>query len=428
MNFRAGREPWCFNKIILWLSKDAADVASSPYIEGDGTDVVLSGTSGDFVLADNFVLAFGAGKDLEVASDGTDVTFTVANALSIEDGTGSLSLGVGAAGAWAMSDGTAELTMDGAGAVSLNDGTGYLTMDGAGASELSDGVGAITMDGAGAISINDGVAGIDLDGSGAVVFDAFASLTMGCSGDVALTVGGNTSLSTPGYLDGLNALSSRYALKWVAGERGLVATNASAAYTVDFDFEAQGTNASDDDITMSPLGGLSLETDGADGDEVILWPHQTHVTPWDDVQWDTDAQVIFETDIVLGADIANYIGWAGLKLTNTEVKATDADQVYFRFEDDVAAGNWEVVYTNTADTLVSMDTGVTAVAGTRYHLKLAVQADRTVLCYINSVLVATTNALDAATALKPVIGVAADGAAAAKGMGVLGAAISRVVA
>jgi len=117
----------------------------------DGTDVVVTGT-GDLVIADAVSLAIGTGKDLDIVSDGTDVTMTGTGAITITDSTGTVSIGVGVAGAVNISDGTASLTMDASGAVSLGDGTGSIEIDGAGALSLT-GVTTIDLDGSGAVSL-----------------------------------------------------------------------------------------------------------------------------------------------------------------------------------------------------------------------------------------------------------------------------------
>lgn len=259
---------------------------------------------------------------------------------------------------------------------------------------------------------------------------------------VSPAIQGTAAVQPTARLNGLNGLSERFELRWIAGAKGLPQLNAvtdppagdaynTAAMTAlliaDRDFELLGMNASSDDVTLNPEGGIILETDGADGDEEILLPHlNTGQSPWTGVTWGTDQQTIWSAHIKTGANITNAIIWAGLKLTNTEVIATDNDQVYFRYEDDVNAGKWEVVW-SIANTDTETDTTVAAAINTDYHLVIAIAADRTARCYINGVLVATTTALTAADFI-PYIGVAADGAGAAKSLIVRGQTISRAFA
>jgi hypothetical protein len=240
---------------------------------------------------------------------------------------------------------------------------------------------------------------------------------------------------------GLNAPSPRYELAWTAGARGKPALNAVialdensnaaahlAANLADRQFEVLGVNATTALVTFYVEGGLLLTTAGADGDEMILVPHlDTNQSAWNVVTWGTDQEVVWQAHVKTAASVANFIAWAGLKLTNTEVKATDDNQVYFRVEDDVTTAHWELVW-SIAGVDVSTDTAVTVAANTEYHLVITIDSARIARGYINGVLVATTTALADAIDLIPYIGVAADGAGAAKALRVMGQAISRKVA
>jgi hypothetical protein len=229
---------------------------------------------------------------------------------------------------------------------------------------------------------------------------------------------------------GFNHLSRRYELRWVAGQRGKPSLNAdiqnSAEATrmiADPDFEVLGTNASSDDVTFNAEGGVTFTTDGADGDGVILLPHlDANQSAWTQVTWGSDKQVEWECFIKTGASVADVVIYAGLKLTNTNVVATDADQAFFRYED---SGNWDAVY-SVGGTDSEDDTGVAVAASTQYHLRIVIDSDRVPRFYINEVLVVTGDALTNAIDFIPYIGVVA-GAAAAKTLDVYGQAISRDV-
>ena len=226
--------------------------------------------------------------------------------------------------------------------------------------------------------------------------------------------------------------SSRFSLSWVAGQRGKVGINAdiqdaaeATRMVTDPEFELLGTNAVSTDVTFNPEGGLILETVGADGDEDIIVPHlDANQSAWAQTTWGADQETTWECWIKTGANITNCIIWAGLKLTNTEVTATDNDQVFFRYEDDNNDGEWEAI-SSVGGADDEHDTGVIVAVDTDYHLKIEIQADRTAKFYINEVLVETSAALTDATDLIPYIGVAADGAAAAKSLIVRGQSISR---
>lgn len=227
----------------------------------------------------------------------------------------------------------------------------------------------------------------------------------------------------------------RVGLRWVAGARGKPGLNAdiqnaaeSVRMVTDPDLEILGTNATSALCTLNAEGGITMTTAGADGDEMILAPHlDANQTAWTAWTWGTDRSVVWECTIKTGASIDNCIVWAGLKLTNTEVTATDADQVFFRYENGVNSGKWQAISSiGGADD--AADSGVTVAAGTFYHLKIVIAADRTARMYINGALVETTAALTDATDLIPYIGIAADGAAEAKALTVYGQAISRAAA
>ena len=248
---------------------------------------------------------------------------------------------------------------------------------------------------------------------------------------LGLKVGGHAAMD--GRVTGIG-MSKRYELKWTPGNYGIPSINAdilsvteATNITADRDFEILGGNATTDDALIYAEGGIEMSTSGADGDACILVAHiDANLTAWDDVTWGTDRETEWECLIQSGGNITNAIIWAGLKLTNTAVVATDADQVFFRFEDDVNSGKWQAVSSiggvDSAD-----DAGIAAVViDTTYHLRIAIDSVRVARMYINDVLVKTTAALTDAIDLKPYIGVEADGAAAVKTLRIFGQAISRV--
>ena len=175
-------------------------------------------------------------------------------------------------------------------------------------------------------------------------------------------------------------------------------------------WEVLGVNGTSALVTHDANGGILLTTAGADGDEIIIVPHvNTDVSGWKSRTLLTDASPYFRAKVRTQGSITKAILWAGLKLTNTEVKATDDDQCYFRAEDDVTSGNWEII-NSRAGTDVSSDSALLPVINTDYELEIFVDAARVPRCFINGVLVLTGAALTTAIALLPFVGVAADGA------------------
>lgn len=229
-----------------------------------------------------------------------------------------------------------------------------------------------------------------------------------------------------------SVIPSRFELLWRAGQRGkpgvngdILSATEATRMIADPDFELLGTNAVSGSSAFAAEGGITLTTAGADGDQVILVPHlDANQSAWTQVTWGTDRQVVWQTRIKTGANITNAVIWAGLKETNTSVTATDDDQVFFRYEDDVNSGNWQAV-SSIGGTDDAADAGVAVAVSTDYELIIAIGSDRTARMFINGALVETTGALTDATDLIPYIGVEADGAAAAKALTIRGQYISR---
>jgi len=239
-------------------------------------------------------------------------------------------------------------------------------------------------------------------------------------------------MSGPNSLTGFNALSTRYELRWVAGQRGKPSLNADiqnaaegTRMIADPDFEILGTNASSDDCTFNVEGGVVIETDGADNDQVIILPHlDANQSAWAQVTWGTDQETAWECYLKTSAITAVTI-WAGLKLTNTSVTATDDDQAFFRYAAATNDGKWQAI-SSAAGVDDAADTGVTVAADTTYRLKIAIDSSRVARFYINNALVETSGALVTAKDLIPYIGVHAN-EAAAKTIIVYGQNISRNV-
>ena len=133
-------------------------------------------------------------------------------------------------------------------------------------------------------------------------------------------------------------LAGRYELRWVAGQRGKPSINADILSTTeavreiaDPDFEVLGTNGTSALSTKYAEGGITFTTATADNDQMILVPHlDANQSNWTGVTWGTDKQVEWECEITIPVLTALTV-WAGLKLTNTSVVATDDDQAFFRY-------------------------------------------------------------------------------------------------
>jgi len=166
-------------------------------------------------------------------------------------------------------------------------------------------------------------------------------------------------------------------------------------------FELLGANASDADVTFSSGAGapcgLKLETDGADNDSIIILPHlDSAATAWSSTEWGTENQVEWECAIRTGDAITTQGIWAGLKLTNTDVYATDANQAYFVYGSDDDSGalttnaNLHFVYSIAGTDYIS-DLDIALAADTNYRLGITIDSDRKVSAWVNGVQYSLTS-------------------------------------
>jgi len=162
-----------------------------------------------------------------------------------------------------------------------------------------------------------------------------------------------------------------------------------------------GTNADgvgQDVMWHATEGGIGIQTDGADNDQVILFPRggadddPLNSSMWGTGTWRTDAQVHWEGAIKTDSDITNIGIFAGLKLTATGLYTTDADQAYFLFadhtDDDLGTlttnGNLHFVY-SVGGTDIVTDLGITVAASTIYRLRIEIDSSRQVSVFVNDV-------------------------------------------
>ena len=233
--------------------------------------------------------------------------------------------------------------------------------------------------------------------------------------------------------------------------------SALAAYVIaNKDFETLGTNMTTA-LTTFPgtQAGILMTTAGADQDQAILLPHlDTNQSAWSKVLWGTENSVEWECSISLPA-LDNQKVWAGLKLTNDQLVATDANQIFFKYQTDATNSEafsdysyWHLVHSIGGTDYISQ-IPVTVAADTPYHLKIVIDSDRKATCFINGVqynvtdtsgstggtavtavqpgvAAAKTAALTNDTDFIPYIGIEA-GAAAAEAINVHYQAISRHV-
>ena len=157
-------------------------------------------------------------------------------------------------------------------------------------------------------------------------------------------------------------------------------------------WEALGTNMTTALCTFaSTSAGVLATTAGADQDQAILTPHlDTAATAWAGTKWGTENEVHFETSIMLPA-LDNQKVWAGLKLTNDQLVATDANQAYFKYQTDATNSEaftdfakWHFVHSIGGTDFISQ-IPVTVETNTPYHLRFEIDSDRKAAIFVNGI-------------------------------------------
>lgn len=190
-------------------------------------------------------------------------------------------------------------------------------------------------------------------------------------------------------------------------------------------WQVSGTNMTSALVDFDSGGGILLTLAGADADSALLGPNSTsNYSALATVILNTGKKVRWATRIKTGASIATQKIWAGLKLTNVDVIATDNDQAFFRYENGVNSGKFQIANSNNG-TDQTQDSGVTVEAATEYELVIEIDENRIPRYYINDVHVGTGNALKANTNLVSYHGLKASGAALAATLNIRYIAISR---
>ena len=158
-------------------------------------------------------------------------------------------------------------------------------------------------------------------------------------------------------------------------------------------FEVLGTNMTTALATRNAtVAAVTLTTAGADEDQAILCPHlDSGQTAWTGVKWGTENQLHWEALVRTSSAIDNQKIWAGLKLTNDQVVATDANQAFFKFQTDSTNSEAFTDFNklhfvhSIANTDYISRLPITVAASTNYHLKIVMNSDRKLTIYVNGV-------------------------------------------
>ena len=176
-------------------------------------------------------------------------------------------------------------------------------------------------------------------------------------------------------------------------------------------FEVLGTNMTTALCTFgTTIAGILVTTAGADADQSIIAPHlDTNQSSWQVNKWGTENSVEWECSVQLPA-IDNQKVWAGLKLTNDQVVATDDDQAFFKFQTDATASEAFTDFTklhfvhSIGGTDYISVLPITVAATTPYHLKIVIDSDRKATIYVNGIQynITTTSGSTGGTAVTAV--------------------------
>ena len=256
----------------------------------------------------------------------------------------------------------------------------------------------------------------------------------------------------------------RYYLEEYFLQRPILNADLDAASTVEVaragqkNFEVLGTNMTSALCTFATTSaGINITTAGADQDQSILAPHLDNagtgdtdsISAWTGVQWGTENSTHWECSIMLPA-LDNQKVWAGLKLTNDQLVATDDDQAFFKFQTDATNSEaftdfakWHFVHSIGGTDYISQ-LPITVAANTPYHFKIEIDSDRKASIFVNGIQynITTTSGSTGGTAVTsgttksaaltddvdfiPYIGIEA-GAAAAEAVNIHYTAISRAM-
>ena len=155
-------------------------------------------------------------------------------------------------------------------------------------------------------------------------------------------------------------------------------------------FEVLGTNMTSALSTRNATAaGITLTTAGADQDQAIVLPHLDSNQPaWTGTKWGTENQTVWECSINTNA-IDNQKLWAGLKLTNDQLVATDANQAFFKFQTDATNSEaftdftkWHFVHSIGGTDYISQ-LPITVAANTIYHFKIEIDSDRKLSIFVD---------------------------------------------
>ena len=110
-------------------------------------------------------------------------------------------------------------------------------------------------------------------------------------------------------------------------------------------------------LLMNQELSISLVTGTALGDSVIILPPSNNLqSPWNNINWGTENELEWECALSI-ANTSSPV-WAGLKLTNSRLASTDANQIFFKTETTLNPILWNVIVTINSTTYTSQIPGI----------------------------------------------------------------------
>tara|TARA_R110000796_G_scaffold252486_1_gene387082 strand:+ start:1289 stop:2170 length:882 start_codon:yes stop_codon:yes gene_type:complete len=192
--------------------------------------------------------------------------------------------------------------------------------------------------------------------------------------------------------------TGRYYLSSYFKKRPAINADIDQVYTVEVaraaskNFEVLGTNMTTALCTFDTTrAGITITTAGADQDQAIIAPHlDTAFTAWTGVLWGSENQTQWECAISTNA-IDNQKLWAGLKLTNDQLVATDANQAYFKFQTDATNSEAFTDFTklhfihSIGGTDYISQLPITVAANTTYKLRIVFDSARKISIFVDGI-------------------------------------------
>jgi len=157
------------------------------------------------------------------------------------------------------------------------------------------------------------------------------------------------------------------------------------------------------------FAGIKIVTNTTDNDRTVVSPRNgtTEINAgndssgWAGVPFGTENKIDFSSAVSSGGGITDTSFWAGLKLTEVGVYATDADQAYFLYstdDTDIGAlttnGNLHFIYSVGGVDYIT-DLGIAVAASTVYRLRIVFDENRQVSAYVNNIRYGLTTATTA---------------------------------